>query len=350
MAKKVTMQQIAVQAGVSKYAVSKALSGQSGVSEETREKIVKIATQLGYFLQEKTYAGPRTPIIHGQRRANTIIVLLPNVRMQNRASSFWGRIVDGVTSAVAERGLGTILVTEHSPDNFLSVLNPAGVLGIVGVGLVGTSLLLEVRKFGMPFVLIDHEDESVPSDTVFFNNYDSSRQLTSYLIGQGHHSLQFIGDQGYSESFRQRWLGFRTSVEDHGIPVRQRTDLLSSLGASREEHVAHLSRIIRQMVHDNELPGAFVCANDSIAISLLTALQHSEIRVPDDVSVTGFDDIDDALDVTPTLTTVHVDKRQMGARAVDLLIRRVDNMDAPREKLLVCGHVVLRNSAAAAVR
>lgn len=320
MAKKVTMQQIAMQAGVSKYAVSKALSGQSGVSEETRERIVKIATQLGYFLQEKTHSTPRAPMVKGQRRANTIIVLLPNVRMQNRASSFWGRIVDGVTGAVAERGLGTILVTEHSPENFLNVLNPAGVLGIVGVGLVGTSLLLEIRKLGIPFVLVDHEDESVPCDTIFFNNYDATRQMTNYLIGQGHRSIQFVGDQSYSESFRQRWLGFRTAVEDHGIPLRQRADLLANLGISRDEHVAHLSRIGSQMMRDAELPTAFVCANDSIAIALLSALQTIGVRVPDDVSVTGFDDIDDALEVTPALTTVHVDKKRMGSRAVDLLL------------------------------
>src|SRR5579875_1216802 len=116
MTKKVTMQQIAERAGVSKYAVSKALSGQSGVSEETRERIVKIATQLGYFLQDNGVTKSKVGDAKEKRRAQTVVVLLPNVRMQTRASSFWGRIVDGVTAALADKGFGSILVTEHSPE------------------------------------------------------------------------------------------------------------------------------------------------------------------------------------------------------------------------------------------
>ncbi|WAH44706.1 substrate-binding domain-containing protein [Alicyclobacillus fastidiosus] len=89
-----------------------------------------------------------------------------------------------------------------------------------------------------------------------------------------------------------------------------------------------------------------VCANDSIAISAIHALTSLGIRVPEDVSVTGFDDIDDVLRVTPALTTVHVDKEAMGSRAVDMLLRRVEAPDAKREKLLLSGDVVFRDSVA----
>ncbi|GMA58417.1 LacI family transcriptional regulator [Alicyclobacillus sacchari] len=347
MAKKVTMQQIAEQAGVSKYAVSKALSGQSGVSDETRERIVKIATQLGYFLQENRGNHWKSGVAKEKGKANTIVVLLPNVRMQNRASSFWGRIVDGISTAVTDRGYGTILVTEHSPENFLQVLNPSGVLGVIGVGLVATSLLLEIRKLGLPFVLIDHEDESVPSDTVFVDNFDVSRQLTHFLLGQGHRHLQFVGDPCFAQSFRHRWLGFRTALEEHGIPLRQSNELVGSLGVTRDEHMACLTRVVSQLIRGGEMPTAFVCANDSLAISVVTMLRQFDVDVPADVSVTGFDDIDDASEMKPALTTVYVDKKQMGARAVDLLLQRIDHPDAPREKLHICGDIVLRDSTAA---
>lgn len=344
MGKKVTMQQIADHAGVSKYAVSKALSGQSGVSDDTRERIVKLATQLGYFMQQHPQPVPRNVSAVEGRKANTVVILMPNVRMQNRASTYWGRIVDGITGAIRENGLGMIIVTEHSPENFMQVLNPAGVLGIVGVGLVANSMLLEIRNLGVPFVLVDHEDEAVPSDSVFVNNFDATRQLTNYLIGHGHSNLQFVGDIHYSESFFERWLAFRTALEENGLPVNQHEGLLHGVGLTRLEHMTRISDQVQEMKRFGTLPTAFVCANDSIGISAILAVQKVGLRVPEDISVTGFDDIEDGLEVQPALTTVHVDKESLGARAVDMLLRRLSRPDVAREKLLLCGHVILRDS------
>lgn len=347
MPKKVTMQQIADYAGVSKYAVSKALSGQPGVSDETREKIVKIATQLGYFLQKHAQPTPRTPSANSSR-ANTVVIVLPNIRMQHRESNFWGRIIDGITGALLENGLAMITVTEHAPENFLHILNPDGLLGIIGVGLITNSMLLEIRKFSVPFVLIDHEDETVTSDTLFMDNFDATRRLTNYLIGQGHEVIQFIGDINYSKSFYDRWLAFRTTLEMNNIPLFQNETLSRMLGVNREEHTLKIQQEIRTMAASSTLPTAFVCANDSIAISTIHALEREGIRVPDEVSVTGFDDIDDATDISPALTTVHVDKEILGIRAVEVLLRRLEKPDVPQEKLLLTGKVVFRDSVAPA--
>lgn len=340
------MQQIAEQAGVSKYAVSKALSGQPGVSEETRERIIRIAAQMGYFLQDREEQKVAQKRLRKADYANTVIVLLPNVRMQSTTSSFWGKILDGVTNSLMDRGFGTILITEHSPENFLRVVNPSGILGLIGIGVISTSLLLEINKIGIPFVLIDHEDDSVLVDTVFANNFDSIRQLTHYLIGLGHRVLQFVGDPSFSRSFYDRWLGFRAAIEDSGLKLVQTERLVSNLGVTQSEQIAVLTDVLEEMVRQGTLPTAFVCANDALAISLLSVLEQLGIRVPEEVSVSGFDDIEDALKSTPQLTTVRVNKEMMGSRAVDLLIRRIRNSDAPRERLLICGEIVLRGSTA----
>ncbi|MFB5190223.1 LacI family DNA-binding transcriptional regulator [Alicyclobacillus fastidiosus] len=346
MSKKVTMQQIADQAGVSKYAVSKALSGQSGVSQETRDKIVKIATQLGYFIQPQVAAGARRPAAGDGRKANTVLILLQNVRMQNRASSYWGRIVDGMIEALKHQELNMMIVTEHSPEHFLGVLNPSGLLGIIGVGHVANPVLLEVRKLGIPCILVDHEDDTVPCDSLFINNFDASSRLTNYLIGVGHRRLQFIGDISFAESFFERWLAFRTALEKNGIPVDQNESFLREQGMSPEQQQDRIAQEVESMRVAGRLPSALVCANDSIAINAIRALTSLGIRVPEDVSVTGFDDIDDVFQVAPALTTVHVDKEAMGSRAVDMLLRRVEAPDAKREKLLLSGDVVFRDSVA----
>jgi LacI family transcriptional regulator len=342
------MQQIADHAGVSKYAVSKALSGQSGVSEETRERIVKIAMQLGYFLQDHPQQGSRATL--RKRQTNTIVVLMPNVRFQHRASPYWGRIIDGITQSVRARGLGMIIVTEHSSENLLQILNPNGLLGVIGVGMVPNPMLLEIHRLGIPFVLVDHEDPAIPSDCVFVDNLQATQRLTHYLIAQGHTHIQFIGDIQFSPSFNLRWQGFRMVLEESGMEWKQDPELLRDVGLNRRGDTKRIVRLARAMLAEQALPSAFVCANDGIAISTIHALHQLGLRVPDDVSVTGFDDIDDAIEIEPKLTTVRVDKEQMGARAVDMLLRRVEHAGAVQEKLLLAGTIVFRESVAACTR
>ncbi|WP_026963032.1 LacI family DNA-binding transcriptional regulator [Alicyclobacillus herbarius] len=344
MAKRVTMQQIAEQAGVSKYAVSKALSGQSGVSEETRQRIVKIAMQLGYFLQEPPRQAARSRVNLSQRKSNTIVVLMPNVRFQHRSSPYWGRIVDGITQGIRAHGLGMIIITEHSAENLLQVLNPNGLLGIIGVGMIPSPMLLEVHQLGIPFILVDHQDTSIPSDCIFADNLEAGQRVTQYLLVSGHQHLQFAGDIRYSLSFRLRYEGFQHAMEDAGLSLSQSPELLQDMGRDRQSDARRIADWARAHMADGRLPTALVCANDSIAISVIDGLRHAGLKVPEDVSVTGFDDIDEAVQVEPKLTTIRVAKEQMGLRAVDLLLRRFEHPEAPREKLLLSGELVFRES------
>ncbi len=353
MSKKVTMQQIADQVGVSKFAVSKALSGKSGVSPETREKIIQAATQLGYFVQKRarpTSGRPQAGAPASPASRSTIIVLIPNVREQTRQSTFWGRIIDGITNGLEANHLGMMIVTEHVTDNFTKLINPDAVLGLLGVGHISNQLLLEIRNLGIPFVLVDHEDPLIPSDVLFMNNYECVRRTANYLLGIGHRELQFVGNIRYSRSFYDRWLGFRSMLEEQGVDLRQNEELLALAGDNRSEMTESLETIIRKMVATDRLPTSFVCANDSIAICVMTALMKLGIDVPGRVSVTGFDNIEDAALASPKLSTVHVNKEALGERAVDTLLWRVGNPDGPKEKILLAGELLIRESTAPASR
>lgn len=350
MSKKVTMQQIADHVNVSKFAVSKALSGKSGVSPDTREKIIQAATQLGYFAQKrnKPIVSRNIPNKPSSSERNTIIVLIPNVREQNRQSSFWGRIIDGITTGLEENHLGMMIVTEHVTDNFTRLINPEAVLGLIGVGLISNQLLLEVRNLGIPFVLVDHEDSLIPSDVLFMNNYECVRRATNYLLGNGHRKLQFVGNIRYSRSFYDRWLGFRSMLEEQNVEHAQNKELLEFEGVNRSEMTEQIERILREVQGSGELPTALVCANDSIAICVMTVLMRMGIDVPGQVSVSGFDNIEDAGLSSPTLSTVHVNKEALGQRSVETLLWRIAHPDGPKEKILLAGEIVLRESTAAA--
>ncbi|WP_276355855.1 substrate-binding domain-containing protein [Cohnella caldifontis] len=350
MSKKITMQQIADHVGVSKFAVSKALSGKSGVSPDTREKIIQAATQLGYFAQKrnKPAAGRGSAGKSAPGARQTIVVLIPNVRFQTRQSAYWGRIIDGIAGALEEHRLGMMIVTEQATDQLAQLINPEAVLGLIGVGLISGQQLLEIRGLGIPFVLVDHEDPLIPSDTLFMNNYECERRVTNYLIGQGHRRFQFVGNIRFSRSFHDRWLGFRSMLEEQGIPLDQHPKLLEFEAMNGSEMTDTLEPVLRGLAERDELPTAFLCANDAIAICVMSALANMGIDVPGRVSVAGFDNIDDAALQAPTLSTVHVNKEALGRRAVGTLLWRIDNPDDPKEKILLAGDLVLRQSTAPA--
>lgn len=201
--KKVTMQQIADHLGVSKFVVSKALSGKGGVSESTKERVIQAASRLGYFNQKNGYVKNIVPAgapLSPSPGKQSVLVLMPNIRFQNKESLYWGKLLEGISRELEQQGLGMIIVSEPRGENFMSILNPEGILGMVGVGQIATSLLLEVHRSGLPMVLVDHEDPLIPSDTVFANNLDGMARLTNHLIGLGHRQLHFVGSLHFREA------------------------------------------------------------------------------------------------------------------------------------------------------
>ncbi|GGO06697.1 LacI family DNA-binding transcriptional regulator [Saccharibacillus kuerlensis] len=347
MAKKVTMQQIADQLGVSKFVVSKALSGKGGVSESTRERVIQAASQLGYFTQPHGYGKnrkqPSDPAVPSTRQS--VLVLMPNVRFQTPESLYWGKILNGVTETLEENGLGVVIISEQRVDAVTGILNPDGFLGLIGIGQISTPLLLEVHRIGLPMVLVDHEDPLVPSDTVFADNMDASIRLTNHLIGCGHRKLHFLGSTGFSRSFRDRWSGFRAAMEDHGLPVQDRLDPMNTLPTTEKaEFEPELRQWLLKHRKGRTFPTAFVCANDDMALVAARTLTDLGLRVPEDVSLVGFDHIDESGSSSPKLTTVHVPKEAMGRRAALRLLERVRDPKAPLEKILILSELVLRES------
>lgn len=347
--KKVTMQQIADHLGVSKFVVSKALSGKGGVSETTKERVIQAASRLGYFNQKNGYVktnvspGPQLSASPGKQ---SVLVLMPNIRFQNKESLYWGRLLEGISRELEQQGLGMIIISEPRGENFMSILNPEGILGMMGVGQIATSLLLEAHRSGLPMVLVDHEDSLIPCDTVFANNLDGMARLTNHLIGLGHRELHFVGSSAFSRSFRDRWIGFRNALEENGLTPQGADDPLLKLegvetGAFRDDVAAWIQRRKKARC----LPTALVCANDAIAVNVCSVLDELGLSVPGDITVTGFDNIDDAAQNVPSITTINVPKEDLGQRAVKKLVDRIAYPGAPQEKIMISVEIVYRNSS-----
>lgn len=334
MKNKVTLQEIAEFTGVSKFAVSRALSGKPGVSPQTREMILKAAGQLGYFKDQSSPPQTRGPLQETDSRkwAGAVLVLFPNVRYQNRESLYWGPVFDGISTRLNQKGLDIVTLTEPSNDHMFSLLNPQGLLGIVTVGSVSTQNLMDIKKLNIPVVMVDHMDPAFQSDTIFTDNIYAMRQMMTKLVSRGFKKFQFVGHIGDAPSFYERYLGFASVLTDHKIEHQQIPELI---GPEIDQLYDTLSRSLSK----HELPELFVCNNDITAMFVIEILKEKGIEVPRDVQVTGFDNTNDDL---PILATVNVDKELLGMRAVDQLLWRILNPGSNYEKLLIQADVIIR--------
>lgn len=348
MAKKVTMQQIADYLGVSKFVVSRTLAGKEGVNPTTREKVFQAASKLGYFAQKSVPVDER--LIHNNEndlestlnKNKIVLVLMPNIRYQSKESLYWGRIVDGIGEMLEVMGAGMVVLTENNVESLDAVLNPKGFIGVISIGVVSTVLLLEVHRLDIPLIMVDYEDPLIPGDAIFNNSFDSSFNLTNHLIGLGHKKIQFIGNIEYSRSFYDRWLGYRSAMEKNKLPIPEdKLEYPQDDTGTRADIKGWLKKHTKKT-----MPSAFVCSNDNMAKRMITELEEIGLQVPKHASVTGFDNMEFSYEVTPTITTVDVAKRDLGKRAVEMLIRRVRDKNKPFEKILLAGEILLRESTA----
>lgn len=157
-------------------------------------------------------------------RQGTILILFPNIRSQNRASLYWGPVFDGISERLNEKGMDILTLTEPSSDRMFSVLNPDAISGVITVGTISTSVLLEIYRLRIPLVMVDHEDPAIYADSVFTDNMKCMKELVLMLVGKGYRKFQFAGQLPDAASFRERWLGYRTVLEEKQLEGNSKKD------------------------------------------------------------------------------------------------------------------------------
>lgn len=358
MGKKVTLQEIADAAGVSKFAVSRALAGKSGVSEETRAAIVNLAGQMGYFRTEGRAGRIELKDERTGGWQGTIMILFPNIRHQNRESRYWGPIFEGISQRLNQKGLDVLTLTEPTSEDMFTLLNPEAIRGIITVGTVSASILLSITRMDIPLVLVDHLDPAVRADTIFTDNASGMGELVRAMLARGYRSFQFVGRIQEAQSFYERWLAYRMVLEQQGLvgvhgmyggvhdtfgasdtTLVQNESLLGLGAGSMEESL--------RMIPLDQLPELFVCVNDVTAQLVLDILQERGVEAPAMCGVTGFDHTHMEL---PIAATVKVDQELLGKRAVDQLLWRILNPASAPERKSIYAELVLMDTYMPPVR
>lgn len=345
MSRKVSIQMIADQLGLSKYAVSRALSGKSGVSPTTRERVLELARALGYGLTAQ-----KAP----QAASGQASFVLVCINQANRVDpSYWQRVLNGVISGCEERGWHHVIVSQPLSFPAGSGLSPQetiaphldwnSCLGLIVIGAFPYSALQLMSRTGKPLMLLDHNEPLLDCDVVNHANIDAGMTIANHLIvARRCRDLIFLSDDGRSTSFSERRIGVRIAVERYGGgSVRLREWEIAYEGsdwmASAAARFAALS--------PGDRPDGWVCANDDMALQWIRHLKEQGISVPGDALVTGIDNVEAAILASPKLTTVNLCKEELGARAVEALQRRLERPGAPAERIQLCATFIPRDSA-----
>lgn len=323
----VTMRDIGKMAGVSAVTVSKALAGKPGVSEEMRQRIAALAEELGYV----------NPNQQPQQACKLDVGILVPERFFS-GQSFYFKFYHQVVQALTEAGhFGLMELLTPGDDaalNLPNLLRSSRVDALILLGQPSKEYMRMIAKQPLPVVFLDFYDESALADAVVGDNTYGTYRLTNHLIKNGHRDIGFVGNCRATSSIMDRYLGFFRAMLLHDLPIRE-----ECVVPDRRDDGSFIPLSLPE-----KLPTAFVCNCDIVARRLIEQLRADGKRVPEDVSVVGFDDF--TLDETPSpaLTTFRVDFRSMAQLAVKLVGERCAGVQRPFGRVVVSGQPIYRDS------
>ncbi|WP_349899638.1 LacI family DNA-binding transcriptional regulator [Parafrigoribacterium soli] len=324
---RVTIGDVARAAGVSIPTVSKVINRRYGVAEETSKRVLEVVAMLGY---ESSLVASSLR----RRRTNVIGILVAEFE------SFSAELLKGISAAAIGTGYellaysGLATGEDRTGWEHRSLSRLAGTL-IDGAIIVTPTVLMPTTS--IPAIAIDpHSGPGGPS-TIDSDSTGGARVATEHLIGLGHRRIAHIRGRGDLASAQLRESGYRDSLEAAGI------DFDPTLVREGGYQAALTEAATRELLTLRNRPTAVFAANDMSAISVLNVARELGLRVPQDLSVIGFDDIPEAARSTPPLTTVAQPLHELGAQALGMLIRRLDGQEVPRHVQLPT-ELVIRSS------
>ena len=327
-----TLKDVARASGVSSATVSRVLSGYEFVKETTRLRVMEAVEDLGYVanLQARSLAGGHSQMIG---------LLVPNLD-----NGYVGTIMQGIDQELARANYEVVLYTSHRyparESSYVNVISNGLTEGLLLVApLVPATYLSALRERQFPYVLIDQADATENSNVVESTNWQGAYEATCYLNQLGHTRIAFITGWLSARSATDRLEGYKAALVDCNIPFR---DELVIEGDYQQQTGNEITRSLLQRVDPS--PTAIFASNDLSAFGAMDAVREIGLRVPDDISIIGFDDVPQASFVYPRLTTVRQPLEHMGQVAVKILLDQIKDPGRPPQRVALATQLVIRDS------
>lgn len=310
---------IAKLAGVSKSTVSRYLNN-GYVSSEARDKIKKILDETG-FTPQRQAKGMRT------KKTNLIGVIVPKISSETPA-----RVVEGITEILSPNGYDILIAnTNLSIEKELEYLNIFKVNQVDGIIFMATKVTekhIEVmNNLEVPIVVVAQDVEGFSS--VFFNEYDATRDITSYLIEKGHNKLAYIGVYEEDKAVGlYRKEAYIETLKENNINIVEEN---IKIGNFSEESGYELAKDI---IENGNIPTAIVAVTDNLALGAIEYLTDNNYRVPEDIAVVGMGDSKLSRVITPKLSTVHYHYKTAGRKSAEIILEYLKDTTTNKEKMV----------------
>ena len=332
---RLTLNDVARAAGVSRATVSLVLRSSPLVHADTRARVEAEMARLGY-VYNRAAANLR-------RRVSSSVALVVN----DLSNPFFAEFAAGVDEALAAAGYVTLLGgTGESPERQFAVVNslmehdPAAIILSPAEGSTGAPLARAVGP-RTPVLVFNREVEGVEWDFLGLDNRHGARLATEHLLSLGHRRIAFFGGHADSSPCQQRRAGYLDALQALGIAPDP--DWLIESAPTRMDAAAQTGALFVR----EPAPTAAVCYNDAVALGLMLGLVRRGRHPGRDFAVTGFDDIPEAIYAVPPLTTVAADPRARGRQAAQLVLARVDGSAPDPVRTIVPVELIIRESCAA---
>ncbi|MCD7708399.1 MAG: LacI family DNA-binding transcriptional regulator [Clostridiales bacterium] len=335
MAKSVRLIDIAKRVGVSTVTVSKALSGKSGVSEEMRRKIKAIADEMGY-------RQPSAQRIAQESKSYDIGVLIAERYVQKYESFYLKMYQQVATVAVGMDCFALIEIVSAQNEGAAEIpkmIRDRKADGIIVIGrFIDEYLDMLENLDDVPLLYLDFFDERRETNAVISDSYYGMYRMTNYLFDMGHRDIAYVGTLTATTSITDRYFGYARAMLQHGVPLRDDWCIPD------RDIPTGITDLNGMMKLPEDMPTAFVCNCDLTASELIKKLSARGLRVPDDVSVVGFDNFLPPGRCDVPITTYEVDMNQMAFVAVRRMVRTLEHKPDPAGLRIVEGRMVEKAS------
>jgi DNA-binding LacI/PurR family transcriptional regulator len=342
--------------GISKSTVQRVLSGTGSFSEDVAERVRAAARELGYRPNSLARAMKT-------KRTHVIGVIVYRKHMPIISHPFYGPVLDSIASELKKHGYGILLI----PDSDINAdsgdwLMEHQVDGMVLISYITESLIRYFRDLAIPFVLINNSEMVDDVSYVVNDDYQGAYDATSYLVEQGYKRIAFVAGPTLHRSYRLRLQGYLDALAKHGRdlgdqaleePGLSHSDRNKDGGLIQSSEYVYSGDSVLEtgseaaaqfLALGDARPDAVLASNDMMAIGVLRAFYARGIRIPEDIAVMGFDDIEYARLATPALSTVRIDKASMGELAVQKLMTMLNHQENNPERIVLPSKLIIRES------
>ncbi|WP_139823794.1 LacI family DNA-binding transcriptional regulator [Thalassobacillus devorans] len=335
MEKTVTIKDVARKANVSISTVSRVLNNSGYTSASVKEKVNKAVDELKF--QKNMVA---TAMI--KKQTSTFGLIIPDIK-----NIFYGELTRAIEDKAHQHGFNVILCnTDNNLEKekeYLNFLLRKGIDGIIfSTPEINDRNIREVMKSrpDLPMVILGSKVQNVRLDEVLVDNFDGGYTATEHLIDLGHEKIGYIGGQQDSYATVERLKGFKAALEERGLPLDKKHVKLDEF----KIHSGYEKG--KEMLAKKDRPTAIFAGNDAIAVGVYKAARELEMKIPEDLSVIGFDDSQFAEIVDPGLTTIRTPIAEMGEKTVELAVQIIKENKNFKESIMFPPTLIERASTA----